>query len=195
MEFLKPILGDELYLAVAQKLADRTDIKIANLAQGGYVAKEKFMAAMEKVAALEAELKNAQQNTASAKEAQNAIALLQATVQKLQQEKELIGRQFEQKLLQEKIETAIMAALTKAKAKNMKAVRALIDESRIVLKDGALTGLTEQIESIKSSDPYMFEISRDTGGGTNPPKSAAQTLSVSPDRLDDKTFYNIKFKK
>ena len=37
MEFLQPILGDELYDAVAQKLAGREDVKLANLAQGGYV--------------------------------------------------------------------------------------------------------------------------------------------------------------
>ena len=195
MEFLRPIIGEELFNELAQKLAGREDVKLANLAEGGYVGKEKFMAAMDKIAALEAELNKSAQAMAAAKAASQKAVELESTVQKLNEEKDQMGRQFEQKLIQEKMETAVVNALNAAKVKNMKAVRALIDENRIALTSGTLTGLDAQIESIKASDPYLFEIVRDTGGGTNPTTPATTTLVTNPDKLDDKTFYKLKFNK
>lgn len=195
MEFLKPIIGEQLFDELAKKLEGREDVKLANLAEGGYVGKEKFMAAMEKIAALEAELNKSAQAMAAAKAAAQKAVELEGAVQQLNEEKQQMGRQFQQKLIEEKMETAVVGALNAAKVKNMKAVRALIDESRIALTNGALTGLDAQIEALKASDPYLFEIVRDTGGGTNPTTPAATAMAANPDKLDDKTFYNLKFKK
>ena len=202
MEFLQPILGDGLYKAVVQKLAGREDVKLANLAQGGYVGKEKFLSAAAKITALEAELAKAKEiaEGAVAKLAENETAAqktagLEAQIAKLVAEKEQMGRQFEQMIVKERLETAIQKALAEAKAKNMKAVRALLDETQLKLENGKLIGLIEQIAEIKQSDPYLFDGRSDTGSVSNPTKNTHQTLSANPDRLDDKTFYNLKFKK
>ena len=122
-------------------------------------------------------------------------AELEAQIAKLVAEKEQMGRQFEQMIVKERLETAIQKALAEAKAKNIKAVRALLDESQLKMENGKLLGLIEQIAEIKQSDPYLFEGSRDTGSVSNPTKNTHQTLKANPDRLDDKTFYNLKFKK
>ena len=153
MEFLKTIIGDELYNKLAQKLTERSDVKLANLAEGGYVGKEKFMAAMEKIAALEAELTKSAQAMAAAKAAAVKAVELEGAVQKLTEEKQQMGRQFEQKLMEEKMETAVVGALNAAKVKNMRAVRALIDESRVALTNGALTGLGGADRSAQSERP------------------------------------------
>lgn len=50
MEFLKPILGDELYPQVEAKLKD-SKVKLADLSEGAYVAKEKFDAVNEQLKA------------------------------------------------------------------------------------------------------------------------------------------------
>jgi hypothetical protein len=56
MEFLKEALGDELYNQVAAKLKGNDKIKLANLADGGYVGKEKFDASETTVADLRKQL-------------------------------------------------------------------------------------------------------------------------------------------
>lgn len=195
MEFLKPILGDQLYLAVQKKIAEGSDVKLANLATGGYVAKEKFLALVEKATALETQLVAANAKLKAASQVLNQAKELEGAVAQLQQEKEQMGRQFEEKLIGVQKEAAIENALIEAKAKSKTAARALIDESKITFLKGEPQGLKAQIDAIQHSDPYLFEIVRDTGGGTNPPDTSESMASTNPDRMDDKTFYNIKFKK
>lgn len=43
------------------------------------------------------------------------------------------------------------------KAKNVKAVMALLDHGKIDYKDGALTGIKEQLDELVKSDVYLFE--------------------------------------
>lgn len=54
MEFLKPVLGEALYAQVQEKLKGRTDVKLANLAEGQYVDKRKFKAKDERLKRAEA---------------------------------------------------------------------------------------------------------------------------------------------
>ncbi len=56
-----------------------------------------------------------------------------------------------------KLDNAVEAALAAAGAKNTKAVRALFDAEKLKLgEDGKLSGLDEQLEAVKKSDPYLF---------------------------------------
>ena len=60
-------------------------------------------------------------------------------------------------LAQLKLDNAIDAALTAAGAKNGKAVKALIDVSKVKLgDDGKLAGWDDQIKAIQKSDAYLF---------------------------------------
>lgn len=53
---------------------------------------------------------------------------------------------------------ALENALTGAKARNVKAVRALLETDKIKLcKDGTVSGLTEQLKAIKKDNAYLFE--------------------------------------
>ena len=53
---------------------------------------------------------------------------------------------------------ALENALSGAKAKSIKAVRALLETDKLKLnKDGSLTGLTEQLDKLKSENDYLFE--------------------------------------
>lgn len=65
-------------------------------------------------------------------------------------------------------DSAINQALASAKARNAKAVRALLDESKLVLnEDGTLSGLKEQLEAVQKDNGYLFEES-DHGEGGKP---------------------------
>ena len=48
-------------------------------------------------------------------------------------------------------------------AKNIKAIKALIDMEQVKLEDGDLVGFDTQIEALKESDSYLFE---EVGKGT-----------------------------
>lgn len=53
---------------------------------------------------------------------------------------------------------ALDGALSGAKAKNIKAVRALLETDKLKLnKDGTLTGLSEQLDKIRNENDYLFE--------------------------------------
>ena len=61
-----------------------------------------------------------------------------------------------------KVDAAVDAALTAAKAKNLKAARALLDLDKAELSDdGTVKGLAEQIEKLKAGDDtkFMFDAS------------------------------------
>jgi len=56
-----------------------------------------------------------------------------------------------------KLDNAVEAALLTAGAKNIKAVWALMDVDKLKLeKDGAVTGLSEQVKALQKSDSYLF---------------------------------------
>lgn len=69
-----------------------------------------------------------------------------------------------------KLDYAIENALTGAKAKNTKAVRALLDQGTLKLKDdGTLEGIDDQLKKVKEANPYLFADEKDpprivTGG-------------------------------
>ena len=63
-------------------------------------------------------------------------------------------------------DSAIQIALVAAKARNVKAVKALLDDSKITLNaDGTLSGL--DVKELQKTVPYLFEIEtkQDEGGG------------------------------
>jgi hypothetical protein len=57
-----------------------------------------------------------------------------------------------------KFDHALEGALTGAKAKNLKAVKALLSNDGLKLNDdGSIVGLNEQLEKIKSENDYLFQ--------------------------------------
>lgn len=61
-------------------------------------------------------------------------------------------------IAQIKLDNAIDAALTAAGAKNTKAVKALMDVSKVKLgEDGKLTEWDDQLKAVQKSDAYLFE--------------------------------------
>lgn len=63
-----------------------------------------------------------------------------------------------------KIDGALSAALIGAGAKNLKAVSALIDKGKIQITDEGVSGIQEQIETLKSDCDYLFYDNRQASG-------------------------------
>ena len=91
-----------------------------------------------------------------------------AQIDKLKDEAKKAEEAHKATITQMKRDSAIDSALASAKARNSKAVRALLDEGKLVLnEDGTLSGLKEQIEAVKKENAFLFDSSDDDNGGGN----------------------------
>lgn len=90
---------------------------------------------------------------------------LKKRIEDLQTENATAKANHESELNQLKIDFAVEKALTGAKAKNIKAVKALLELDDAKLdKDGNVKGLAEQIEKLTSGDDtkFLFEAQKQT---------------------------------
>jgi hypothetical protein len=171
MEFLKELLGDELYSQVEAKLKGNDKIKLANLATGEYVGKDKFLAADSRMKDAEAQLKERDKQLDELKKAAGDSSALKEQIAKLQADNSKVAAETEAKIKQLTIDHAIDTAILKAKGRNAKAIKALIDAEKIKLDGEAVAGIDEQVEAIKKSDAYLFDTGDGphTAPGGNPP--------------------------
>jgi len=102
---------------------------------------------------------------------------LKQTIKDLQKQNADAKAEFEQQLVGMQRDSAIEKALATSGAKNTKAVKALLDADKIVFKDGELSGLSEQLEAYKQSDPYMFDMGTKPEGYEPAGGSSAKTYS------------------
>ena len=98
---------------------------------------------------------------------------LQAQISKLQAENKQMA-----------IDHAVHNALTVAKAKNVKAVRALLNLDGAELDGDKIKGLDEQIAKLKESDSYMFDGEvKPTISGTKPGEGNGDPVTKSPNEM------------
>lgn len=99
-----------------------------------------------------------QENVSLVQKAQNADQLTSQLAELTGKNQELEGSvgKLTEELAESKMTGAIASSLMAAGAKNVVAAGALIDKSKIILDDGGITGLSEQIEAIKAECSYLF---------------------------------------
>ena len=103
---------------------------------------------------------------------------LKTQISDLQQQYKDLEKSSAEKLVAIQRDSALSALLTEAKVKNPKAVAALLDQDKIVFKDGELSGAKEQVEALQKSDSYLFDLGKKQGG-YNPPAGSASTNYAS----------------
>lgn len=82
---------------------------------------------------------------------------LQSTIEALKEANNQAKQAYEKQLHDQKFNYELERSLMTAKAKNPKAVKALLDTDTIKLnEEGQLIGLTEQLNSLLESDSYLF---------------------------------------
>ena len=180
MEFLKEILGEELYAQVAAKLEGNDSVKLANLATGEYVSKSKY------VDELAVKDKRIQELADTIKNFEGV------DVKQLQTDVENWKIKYNQDLESARLDSAIQLAIAKSGTLSEKALMGLLDKDKIKFdKDGKLTGLDEQIEAIKKEDSFLFKAAEpnepkkgndvvlDGDHGGNPKPEAPTTLAAA----------------
>lgn len=200
MEFLKAILGDELYSKVEQAIAlhngkpenAEAQVKLGNLGSGEYISKGKY-------ATLEAENST---NTSKLAEANNLIAQLQKAaksdegLQAKITEYQTRVQELEAALTKEKLESAVKVELLAAKAIDVDyLVYKLREKGDLALDDsGKIKGWDEKLLALKTQHPTMFSgESRKTVDVADLPGGSSGTMSVTREQFL-KMGYNDRLK-
>lgn len=148
---LQSLLGEELYQQVTEKLGDK---KIDIVNDGRWIPKEKFDALnnekndyKSQVDNLNKELGKLQKQLEDNKEATATIEALKQQI-----------KEKEDALVETRKQFAIESAIKDNKGKNAKAIKALLDMSKVEMdEEGNIKGLTEQLKKLQESDPYLFD--------------------------------------
>jgi predicted nucleic acid-binding Zn-ribbon protein len=88
---------------------------------------------------------------------------LTAEIDRLKDENKTATQEMQGKLDKQAYDFALDKALSGAKVKNAKAVKALLDTEKIKLDGDKLLGLDDQLKTIKESDGYLFEEEQQQG--------------------------------
>lgn len=99
-----------------------------------------------------------------------------------------------------RLESKIDLAINNAKAKNVKSVKANLDLDKIKLDGDKLLGFDDQIEALKKSDAYLFDIDNTVDNGVennegNPRKREGGSLNDDElDKLSDEEYFALQEK-
>jgi hypothetical protein len=150
---LKELLGEELYNQVIEKTGDN---KIAIVSDGNWFPKEKFNDKNDEVKDLKKQLKERDEQLEDLGKKAKGNEELVSQINKLKEDNEQTAKDYQEKLDKQAFDFSLEKALADAKAKNPKAVKALLNNEAIKLDGDKLLGLEEQLKSLKESDGYLF---------------------------------------
>lgn len=86
--------------------------------------------------------------------------------------------EYQAKIADMEFSTALDAAITGSKAKNVKAVRALLDIDTLKASKNQSEDIKKAIEEVKTANDYLFEGTSIPGGGGNPPGTKPDDMAA-----------------
>ena len=128
----------------------------------GFVPKSRFDEVNEAKKHAEESVKERDKQIEGLKSSAGDAEKLKQQIEQLQQDNKAKDSLHASEIKKLKIDNAVDSALIAAKAKNVKAVRALLDlEKAELADDGSVKGLAEQIEALSKAEDskFMFESS------------------------------------
>jgi len=134
-----------------------------------FIPKDKYNEVAEAKKKLEADLQARDTQLEELKKAAGTSEELKKQIETLQEANQKASDEWQKKFAQMQLDFALEKALTSAKAKNAKAVKALLDMEKVKLDGEQLLGLDDQLKELQKSDAYLFGEPGKVGGGTNPP--------------------------
>lgn len=149
-EFVK--LGVDEKTAKKLETASQEELK-------GYIPKARFDEVNNEKKKLELDVRDRDSQLETLKNSTGDVEVMKQQIATLQADNKTKDETHAAEIKQLKIDSAVLTALTGAKAKNNTAVKALLkdlDKAEFA-EDGTIKGLAEQIESLQKSDAYLFE--------------------------------------
>ena len=169
---LKDILGEDLYKQVKEKLGD-AEVAVVD-PDDPMVPKRRLDEVIternrykEQVAERDTQLADL---GAKAKDHDT----LRVQIADLQAKNKQAAEDYEKQLKEQRFAFAIERAVANADARNVKAVVALLDKTKISLDGENLIGFDEQVAALKKSDPFLFGVDlkgRTPEGAGKPPQT------------------------
>ena len=161
MDKLKKLLGEELFNKVKEKLGEgdyffakgKDFVPKTRLDEVNTSYKEIKKQLIER----DNQLKELSKKAAGHEE-------LTKQIQDLTEKNSRTVAEYEERLLAREKDYSINNLLRDSGARNIKAVKALLDDSKIEFVDGAVKGIEEQLNSLRQSDPYLFAESKMKSG-------------------------------
>lgn len=142
---------------IAMGLTEEQAKKVMDSLDGNYVTKTRFNEVNEENKTLKKSVSDRDKQLEDLKKSSGDNEELKKQIETLQQENANQKKAHDAEMTQLRLGNAIDAALTAAGAKNIKAVRALIDTSKVkVGEDGKLTGFDDLLSAVQKSDSYLF---------------------------------------
>lgn len=142
---------------IAMSLTEDQAKKVMDSLDGNFVTKARFNEVNEENKTLKQSVADRDKQLEDLKKSSGDNAELKKQIETLQQQNADQKKAHDAEMAQLKLDNAIDAALTAAGAKNIKAVRAMIDTSKMKLgEDGTVEGLSDAIKAVQKSDSYMF---------------------------------------
>jgi len=166
MDWLKELLKKA---GIEEEKVDSTIADINKELPKHFIPKDKYNEVAEAKKKLEEDIQERDNQLEKLKNAAGNSEELKAQIEQLQAENQKAAEEWQAKMAQMQLDFAIEKALAAAKAKNAKAVKALLDMDKVKLDGEQLLGLEDQLKSLQQSDPYLFGDSGKVGSGTNPP--------------------------
>lgn len=148
---------------------------------GNYVPKSRFNEINEELKTAKGTIAERDEQLKTLEKATGDNEDLQKQIKDLQKANAEQKQKHESEIAQMRLDTATNAALTAAGAKNMTAVRALLDASKLSLgEDGTVNGLSEQLAALQKTDSYLFQNGRSNFKGFQPGASG----DVKDEKID-----------
>ena len=168
---------------IAMGLTEEQAKKVMDSLDGNFVTKVRFNEVNEENKTLKKSVSDRDKQLEDLKKSSGDNAAMQQQISELQKQNADQQKAHDEELAKLKLDNAIEISLSGAKAKNGKAVKAMLDMSKVKLgEDGKLSGFDEQIEALKKSDSYMFDVEQQSqqqftgfqpGGSSTVPNSTA----------------------
>ena len=156
MSHLKELLGEDLYDQVQAKIGDG---EITIIGPGDQMVPKKRL---DKVIAernhYKEQLKERDGQHADLEAAGEDNVDLKAQIAELRAKNKQAAEEHEKQLREQRSAAVLERAVTKAGARNTRAVIGLLDTSKLSLDGETLIGLKEQVAALKQSDPYLFGV-------------------------------------
>ena len=160
-EFLKPVLGDELFAQFEEKMASATGINLVNIADGSYIPKSKFdelngklRTANQSINTLNEQLNTANQKAGTVDELNGKISQLTT---------DLADR--DAKITQIGMKYRVRDELRSMGVRNPDMLLNMLDLSKVTEQEGKLVGLADQVDPYRKSDGYLFNNTPANRGG------------------------------
>lgn len=155
MEKLKELIGAEVYdNHVAPKLPEG---KKYFFAEGeNFVPQSRIDEVTTTVKDYKAQLAERDKQISQLKDAAKGNEALTAKLNELQELNKKQSEEFQTKLLENEKNFALHSYLQGLNSKDSDLVKAKLDLTKAVYKDGQYSGLDEQVKSLKETHPYLF---------------------------------------